>query len=466
MGGKGGGGQADPSGMYAAMASAQAAQQEYALGKEQLDWTKQVWAQEQPLIDQAEQMQITAGQADISAQQQAQQFAQEQEGVYNQYFLPMEKQYAGQAANWASPANIALYQGQAQNNVAEQMTNELNTAKEQLQAYGVNPDAPRYAGLYVGQNALSGAAQAGAGTTAAQNLRLQQMGLEQNALNVGSGIGNSSAQLTNAGTSAGQAGASAGSGSAATGQSNLSTGSQAMTAPTAWYNSGAANMGVYTNAVGQYNNSQAQFAQANAQESSGFGALAGGVLGDVIGSKGIMGMFDKGGGVTRYDDGGGVQRYEDGGGVYGYDDGGDIGPDPSQDPMYDAPPTQQAIPPGPVPPMDDTTPGGGVPATASPSRGAITDDVPAQLTAHEFVIPKDVAVWKGHEFFTKAIDQARKSLMQNNSRNDIGGEPVSGIPAQPPRFISRPMHSGSTAAPPLHVQGLSGIPPQHHYQQA
>ena len=207
------------------------------------------------------------------------------------------------------------------------------------------------------------------------------MGLEQNALNVGSGIGNSSAQLTNAGTGAGQAGASAGSGSAATGQSNLSTGSQAMTAPTAWYNSGAENMGVYTNAVGQYNNSQAQFAQANAAESSGFGALAGGVLGDVIGSKGIMGMFDKGGGVTRY---------EDGGGVYGYDDGGDIGPDPSQDPMYDAPPTQQAIPPGPMPPMDDTTPVEECCMTALPSRGAVTDDVPAQLTAHEFVIPKDV----------------------------------------------------------------------------
>lgn len=457
MGGSKGGGSADPSGMYAAMASAQAAQQEYALGKEQLDWTKQVWAQEQPLVDQAEQMQIAAGQADISAQQQAQQFAQEQEQTYNQYFLPMEEQYAGQAANWASPANMALYQGQAQNNVAEQMTNELNTAKEQLQAYGVNPDAPRYAGLYVGQNALSGAAQAGAGTTAAQNLRLQQMGLEQNALNVGSGIGNSSAQLTNAGTGAGQAGAGAGSGAAATGQSNLSTGSQAMTAPTAWYNSGANNMGVYTNAVGQYNNSQAQFAQANAQESAGFGALAGGLVGDVIGSKGIMGMFGRGGGV---------QRYEDGGGVYGYDDGGDIGPDPDQ--QYDAPPTQQAIPSGPTPsptmPMDDTTPGGGVPATASPSRGAITDDVPAQLTAHEFVIPKDVAVWKGHEFFTKTIDQARKSLMQNNSRDDIGGEPVSGIPAQPPRFISRPMHSGSTAAPPLHIQGLSGIPPQLRQQ--
>lgn len=452
--GKGGGGQADPSGMYAAMASAQAAQQEYALGLQQLDWAKQVWAQEQPLVDQGEQLQIQAAQADISAQQQAQQFAQEQEQTYNQYFLPMEKQYAGQAANWASPANIALYQGQAQNNVAEQMTNELNTAKEQLQAYGVNPDAPRYAGLYVGQNALSGAAQAGAGTTAAQNLRLQQMGLEQNALNIGAGLGNSSAQLTNSGVGAGSGAISGGSGAAATGQANLSTGSGAMTAPTAWYNSGAANMGVYTNAVGQYNQSQAQFAQANAAESSGFGALAGGVLGD------ITGMF-------KLAKGGAVQRYNYGGGVMGYDGGGDIGWTPDQ--PIDAAPTdvapqepQQGIPPAPDP---GATPGGVVPISASPSGGVATDDVPAQLTAHEFVIPKDVAVWKGHEYLTKQVDQARKAMAMNSQRNDIGGEPVQGIPAQPPRFVSRPMHTGSTAVP-MHMSGLSGIPPQYQQAQA
>ena len=54
MGGKGGGGQADPSGMYAAMASrSKLPNKNMLFGKEQLDWTKQVWAQEQPLVDQA-----------------------------------------------------------------------------------------------------------------------------------------------------------------------------------------------------------------------------------------------------------------------------------------------------------------------------------------------------------------------------------------------------------------------------
>lgn len=55
--------------------------------------------------------------------------------------------------------------------------------------------------------------------------------------------------------------------------------------------------------------------------------------------------------------------------------------------------------------------GGQVPTSASPSGGQRTDDVRAHLNAHEFVIPKDVAQWKGQEFFQKLIMQSRKSRM-------------------------------------------------------
>ena len=55
------GGSADNSGMMDAMASAQAAHQAYQLGKQQLNWTKQVWNQEQPLMDASEQQQMALG---------------------------------------------------------------------------------------------------------------------------------------------------------------------------------------------------------------------------------------------------------------------------------------------------------------------------------------------------------------------------------------------------------------------
>ena len=100
-------------------------------------------------------------------------------------------------------------------------------------------------------------------------------------------------------------------------------------------------------------------------------------------------------------------------------------------------------PPGPPAMPTDATPGGGVPAYASPSNGQQTDDVPALLTANEFVIPKDVATWKGHEYFAKQIDAARRGQQQFASRDDIGGEPAPAIPQQP-TFVSRPPHMGTT----------------------
>jgi hypothetical protein len=46
--------------------------------------------------------------------------------------------------------------------------------------------------------------------------------------------------------------------------------------------------------------------------------------------------------------------------------------------------------------------------SASPSKGAITDDVPARLNAGEFVFPKDVVAWRGEQWMQKEIMKARK----------------------------------------------------------
>src|SRR3974390_236780 len=114
MGGGGkGGGSADPSGMYMAMAAAQAAQLSYNLGEQQLQWTKDVWNQQQPLMTAAEQAQI-----DYAKQMTTE--AQQQWAQYQQYYAPLEQQYIGQAETWASPENVALTQGQAMASVASQ----------------------------------------------------------------------------------------------------------------------------------------------------------------------------------------------------------------------------------------------------------------------------------------------------------------------------------------------------------
>jgi hypothetical protein len=410
------GGSADQSGMYAAMASAAAAEKAYQLGEQQLQWTKDVWTQEQPLMEASEKQQMALAAEEEQALQQSQRESAQQYQQYETTYAPLEQAYAAEAQSWDSPAAIAQARGQAMGDVAQQGQAGLNTAAETLRGYGINPGSGRYAGLYTGAQPMLGAAEAAAGTTAAQNLRLQKMGLVSGAINTGRGLVNAATGLTTAGTGAGGAGAGAASGAANTANQNLSTGSTAMTAPSQWFNAGANNMNTYVNAVNGYNDAQAKFSEAGAGEMGSLGSALGSGLG-------IMKMFSiaKGGAVGRYAGGGMVDPTltpTQGGGMTGI-------------------PSAPVMPPQPMP--LGYTPGGTVPVHASPSMGSATDDVPAMLTANEFVIPKDVATWKGHEYFAREIDKARKGQQEFAGRDDIGGEPTAAIP-QHPTFVSRPVH--------------------------
>lgn len=415
------GGNADNSGVQMAQASAQAAVMAYQIGEQQLQWAKQVWNQEQPLINQSEQTSIQLAQQEMAASQQMQAFSKEQMDMWNQYYAPLQESYVQQAENWASPANLALVTGQAQAGVAEQAQQGLNTAAEQLQSYGVNPSAGRFAGLLTGASATAGAAEAAAGTTAGQNLRLQQLALEQGAINTGQGVANTAGQLTNAATGASQAGTTAAGTTGSTAQSNIATGSSAQTAAANWYNTGATNMGVYTNAVNAYNQAQLGYAQLGAQQASGLGTIAGGLLG----TKGISSLFglQKGGPIWKFQDAGVVP-----------------GQAPGQAPQQGIPQQNMPVPTG-------GTPGGFVPHHASPSGGQIEDDVDAKLTAGEFVMPKDVSQWVGQKAMVTQIDKARQEMQMFGQRNDIGGEPVQGIPQSQPTFVSRPGQQQSVGPP-------------------
>ena len=190
--------------------------------------------------------------------------------------------------------------------VAEQGQAGLNSAAETLRSYGINPGSGRYAALYTGAQPMLGAAEAAAGTTAAQNLRMQQRGLEsRGAINTGRGLVNATEGLTNAGTGAGTSAGNNAQGAAQTANQNLSTGSTAMTNPSQWFNAGANNMNSYVNAVNGYNQSSAAFNEAGASEMSGMGSALGSVLG-----MGMMAFKAKGGAVghpgaaTGYADGG------------------------------------------------------------------------------------------------------------------------------------------------------------------
>jgi hypothetical protein len=76
--------------------------------------------------------------------------------------------------------------------------------------------------------------------------------------------------------------------------------------------------------------------------------------------------------------------------------------------------------------------GGGVPMAASPSEGVEIDDVPARLTAGEFVVPKDVVDFKGEEYFQRLIEGTRKKKQSVKAKPE-----VTNASPQQPTFRSR-----------------------------
>lgn len=325
------------SAITATQASVQAANQNYALGNSELAFEQQQFNSEQPLV-----------QATNAATEQFQQ----------------------QAQAYASPDQLAVNAGAAEANAADSMAAQHQTANTNLESMGINPSSGAYAGLQYGYGAATGAAEAGAGTTALQQTKLQGLGLEAQSV----GLGNSTT--------------SADSG-------NLTAGANAASGTTAFTNAGTNAENANTSAVGGFNTAQEQGFAASQAGAAGLGSLVGGLSGGILNNTNISST----GALS-----------------FGAATGGSV---PSQ-----------GIPSG-------GTPGGSVPLQASPSQGINTDDVPANLTAGEFVMPKDVSAWYGQKFLASLVDKARQQQQQQSQRTDVGGRPARAIPA-PPTFVSRP----------------------------
>src|SRR6266404_5815260 len=155
--------------------------------------------------------------------------------------------------------------------------------------------------------------------------------------------------------------------------------------------------------IGSIDTGSDQGTQLNAGDTYG-----GGDWGSSEGSGG--GSYDQP--SDPYDTGNSASDYY--GGDYSYGDGGDYAAGGA---IPDGGIMQSKVAPRAMPPKPGTE--GPVPASMSPSGGRQVDDVRAQgpggqqlnLNAHEFMIPQDVALWKGQEFFQNLIAQSRQKRL-------------------------------------------------------
>lgn len=352
-----------------AAASKEAAQLSYKLGQEQLAWAKEQYGKDSAITGRI----IDSFLTDMDDNSEA---ARADRARYEEIFQPLEGDLAEEARSYATPERRDLEMGRAQANVAQQFSQARESAKTELESYGINPSATRFAALDVGMRANEAAAKAAAGNQASQMVDATGRALRSEAINVGRGYPGQIAGTYNTALAAG-------SGAGGTTLNQTQSGANTM-------GTGPQYMGLGNNAVGQWGNTlnmgyqnQLSAWEANQKASSGWGSA--------------LGLI---GGIAM-----------------GFDDGGPV--------------PEGAIPAGP-----GGSPGGAVPVGASPTQGRAIDDVPARLTPGEFVVPKDIVSWKGEEFFQKLIQKSREAKTdEGNARPDVRAA----IPTAP-TFQSRALH--------------------------
>lgn len=254
---------------------------------------------------------------------------------------------------YRDPSYVANDMGAAQANVGQAFDAARNSSIRELESYGVNPAATRFAGLDTAVRTQRAAAQAAAGTTAARQDQALADSANDKLLNQGNTAVGQSAGLSATGTSAGQ-------GAVQNNLAGTASGANVLGTDLAWTGTRANALGGASSTMNTQFNNQAKSDEMSNSSSSGWGSALG--LGASLASS--------------------FMTFAEGG----------------------------AIP--------DAEEGGEIPPQASPSGGAVTDDVPAsapgvpniRLNGGEFIIPKDVSSWMGEKFFQDMITKARKAM--------------------------------------------------------
>lgn len=348
-----------------AAASEKAAKINYDLGMAQLSWAKEQYAQDREITDK-----VVA--AALRTQAINEQNAATDRAFYETNYRPLELDLIRDAQTYATPERRELEMGRAEANVAQQYEQARKAATRNLESFGVDPSSTRYAALDIGARTQQAAATAAAGNQASAQVDAVSRALRSEAINVGRGYPGQVAATYGTALQAGNSAVNSGLATTASGANTMGT-------PTQWMGLSNQALNTWGNTLNMGYQNQLAAYKANQDSSSGWGGIAGTVLG--IGAK--MLMADSGGAITA------------------------------------------------------PTPGGPVPSHASPTNGQAVDDVPARLTAGEFVVPKDVVSWVGEKTMHQMIEKAKKERHELPQRSGAVPDVAAARPERP-TYASRP----------------------------
>ena len=247
------------------------------LANEQWQWAKGVYNENKGLMK-------DTNTSFLKSMEMGRVAAEEDRARYKALYQPMEDRLIQEARTYDTQERRDMEAGAAQAGVAQQFDAARNQAASQLESFGVNPSATRFAALDLNMRAAEAAAKAGAGTAAARGVEDTARKLTAGAVDVGRGYPAAITASANQGVQAGGQAQLGTNQAYATGAEAMGTGPQWLGGSnTALANWGGALNNQYQNQIDQY--------KANQSASSGFGSTLGMLAG--IGMK--MYGFEEGG---------------------------------------------------------------------------------------------------------------------------------------------------------------------------
>ena len=377
---------------------------------------------------------------------EANNYANQAYGRYDNTFQPLENSLISDSNKFQSPGYLSQVAGAASSGAAQAGEAQRTNSLRDLQAFGIDPSGGRYAELDKAERGRTAATQAGAAQEAMRQTQQAGRDMRMQALNIGQqNLTRASHNLDTAAslkypplgqTHDTQSTSSQQSGSRPTNPNPQNSGSRSTQGnnPSGGGGGGGGGGGVYggspaiggspSNGSGGDQSGYSPVNDPNFTDYSSGNNLSYGGQSDPF--AGNYGVDNTGGGYnpgadqtqsstdpnyTDYSSGG----FDSSGGSTdnsGYSSGGfDTSGGSTDNSGYSS---GGAI---------DLQGGGQAPEDASPSQGQDTDDIQANVNADEFVIPKDVALWKGQEFFQNLINKSRKARVMAPAQ---GGPPNPG----------------------------------------
>lgn len=242
-----------------------AANKQYQLGEQQLDWGKQQFNEIWPYAQSYLQQQTKSSAEETANAEKAQSF-------YESTYKPIESDFANKAMNYDTAANDSQRAGSAMADVATTFDANRAASLSNLESYGIDPSQTRYSALDLGTRISQAAATAAAGTQSRLNSEATGLALEGEAINTGRGYASNVANAYNTASNSGSSGVN-------TANSTTTTGANSMGSPTSYYAGGnSANQGATSALNTGYSNALAG-SQFQAGQSSAFSSGVGSLLG-------------------------------------------------------------------------------------------------------------------------------------------------------------------------------------------